>query len=469
MGRLLKLKYKTIANDDKELVGDKQYIYKKVSYMVKGVQEEYLFIIQKDSFTNEVKDTIYSDYFFGGRLINCSINTKANEARTIKLFLNFIFFSPVNENKLRDIEDLTIEDGTRFLNTYKGGMIGGRRRKGGQTVKNATQTLLKFYRFLILHHKLKMKFLVISQFQYETVKRKINNIDKEIKTITNVFAVAYGPETRRKKAKGITVYCILLLIQLAEQYDQMLALAIAFQAFAGLRRGEVCQMAFQRNSYIEIINGEYIEKAITENESINMDDRDTMLFFNIDLTYEERLRDDGIVTGNIKRKREQVIYPAFLPYFSKLYHQHLYYLNEQSYLDDRFNKHGAMFLSRDGLAITKEAYNTRFDNLVTKLLNRLSKLDDLGDKEATSEIGILQTYKLTPHSLRYFFTRYVARYESHIDIIAAYRGDTNLLSAYTYLKDNTDTQQHIEDLQNSFMENIREIKGRAIRGEINGK
>lgn len=75
----------------------------------------------------------------------------------------------------------------------------------------------------------------------------------------------------------------------------MISLGIALQAFAGLRRGEVCNVSYYNSQ------SKYIGFRLRD--------------WGVDLRKKPQLRSDGVDVGQIKSKSVAHVHPTFLPYF----------------------------------------------------------------------------------------------------------------------------------------------------------
>ena len=273
---------------------------------------------------------------------------------------------------------------------------------------------------------------------------KLKNIEELTIDIGNEFLnrYVYGDLQQQSNNRKMTVksdeLMIYTLLEVSKQFDPMLTLAIALQSFGGLRRGEVCQICRER---ISIINPSR-----------------QVISFSVDLRQEYMLRSDGIRTGNIKIPRMQIIYEAFLPYIAKIYQQHLKFLQINGFDKDPY---GALFIGKNNKALTTNSYGSRFNRLIPKLIDRLGVMANSGNVNAAINFEMLTKNKMTTHSLRYFFTEYVAQREpSHI--VAMYRGDKSIDSVLIYLAKARFRVKYIQNIQNSFKDDYEKIMGKPF-------
>lgn len=401
----------------------------------------YIFFLLENEETLEVKISEYTDFFYEKELMNKSINTKKNNYGNIVLmFLNYVFFD--RDTPIESIRNITEEIGTEFLNLYTYGGIGGTITKSNGTILKARSSLTSFYYWLNSKRRYNLKYIVPSMFISVTRSyKRTNNVDinhLERTTIKPIFKVELPNSTSNQRLEKPSEFLAYNLIKIAKQYDAMMAFPIALEAFSGMRRGEVCQMAQQRI----IITAPY-------GRSIN---------FVIDLRHELMLRDDGRRTGEIKRPRIQLVYEAFLPNLDELYRDHKFILHQQGYDNNKF---GALIIGNNGKAMSTDRYAERFNNLVCRLTKRVMEMANQNHYQASLDINLLLNYKMTPHSLRFFFTQYVARREN-THTLAMYRGDLNLNTALTYLKDSAYKTDYIHKIQNSFIESYYELTGHNL-------
>lgn len=409
-------------------------------------------ILLEDKETLETYVSEFSNFFVSKDIINLSIKTKMNNYCTvIIMFLNYIFFDM--DEPINSISDIDIEIGESFLASYSQGHIGRTTLKSDESIIRVANSLTYFYYWLYScrdkrtkKKKYKFKYLSQDMFTYTIFKQKVKNANGvnnfiERKKLDCIFTYnLYGVITS-KKLDIPTEYLIYSLIDIAEQYDPMLAFPIAIGAFAGLRQGEICQIC-KGNIYRSVFLG-YSDA------------------FYIDLQKVRMLRSDGVLTGSIKRKRVQLVYNSFLPYIDKLYKQHISYLKQEGYYN---NKYGALIIDTNGKAMTTSAFRKRFIKLTQRLIERFYKLPD--DLNAIMTLDLLTRYRMTPHCLRYFFTQYIKNSGEDAHGIASFRGDLNLNSALTYLQNCPKNVEQIKKLQDSFIEsyckytmnNIEEFK-----------
>lgn len=410
-----------------------RYTQKTIPIIRNGTMKVFSLIMLENLVTKNTVVSEYNEMLLSKRFINKSVNTiKDTYGIAIVMFLNYIFFE--RKSTLNSIEEISVSIGNEFLNRYTYGQIGNSTTKTDDSIKKISGALTAFYNWLHKSKKYKMKNLHQEDFNIKSLSihnKKIFQspviVNKEY--IESPFTIELPNVTKNKKLENPSEFLIFNLIETAKLYDPLMAFPIAIQAFLGLRIGEVCQLSRDRISIIAPYG--------------------TVVTFTLNLLENKMLRADGKSTGEIKRKRVQIAYEAFLPMIETLYKAHLKLLHDYEFDNNEF---GALVVDSKGNAILKPTYRKRFHNLVLKLIERVMKMAKNNHFQATIDIQLLLNYYMTPHSLRYFFSQYVGKYEnSHT--LAMYRGDKNINTALTYLKDSPYRKEYISKLQNSFIEN----------------
>lgn len=390
-----------------------------------GIQEEYMFIVMENKQQYQMIVTGYSKYIIY-KLVNERIETQDFHAKVIISFLNYVFFDIEKKNRIINISELTVEHGNFYLRDYSIGKIGSK-KKTKETIIKVEEILNKFYKFLVDECK-DMRYLSLENFIYKTNNRRSRNRRKEsTETYNSIFKVSYPNYNSPVRVKYVSAYFLSELLKACEYKYPELKLAICLQAFGGLRRGEVCNVSKDKIR-IEQLFGE-------------------LSYFTIDLREKNQLRDDCKSVGNIKKRRIQPIHPVFLSIFSKVYEEHMKLIKN---ID---NHYGALFVNRNGDALTDESYEEKFKNLIKIVIKRLSAK---GDFKSNSELNILMSGRVNTHVLRHFFTKFIAKLETtrNSTEIAYWRGDSSLDSALTYLVNNPMIDEKIKEIQAEVLKDL---------------
>jgi integrase len=428
-----------------EFKNNRRFFNDSINFLHKNEMRQYLFIFEEG--IQEV--SIYSDFFFdrfkGFCLLNKSFNTKLNfYACYVVRFLNFVFNE--SDTKIDNIEELTMNMVKEFLEKYSTGTLGTERIDGwkdSHTVKKASRAISYFVYWLwskkvyeSTDNLFKMKYIKKADFHFIKMIKplKASTVKKEVEILEDIviFQITQR-KNKRNKVTTASLYTIVKLMELAQVNDPMLTFGIALGAFAGLRAGEIMQMHKGRLRGFE---NEYTGKGCY-----------------IYLLDDVILRSDLKCTGHIKVKDKQAIYEAFSLLLRELYQEHLRMLKAKKIEN---NIYGALFLNDDGNAMVEKTYLERFDKLFQLLEINMTQLAMDGDKNAIAELGILGEAKITPHSLRHFYSQYIKREEAGNDfVLAYYRRDKNISSNKIYVR-NLATE-YIRQMQNKVLDDMRAL------------
>ncbi len=409
-----------------------------------------ILIVLMDKNTGELFEiTQYSDITLTTDLYKKRKNTRINVAKTIVQFLNYTFFDRefirrdivIEENiknkkikSLKKIEDLRIEDFNIFLNDYKRGAVGANINKERSSIEQVMSRLLHLFYFLIRNFK--MKYIKSSDIKTKLVYFNDNGQIKQKESVEAPFSVILPDEGARKKddkkrLQNVSFFVVAELINIAAKYKPMISLTIAEQAFAGLRGSEACNTT-KFNTSFRYLGNELVE-------------------WSVDLRKKPTLRSDGVDVGGIKSREIAQVHPAFLPFFDIVKNEHENYINN---VFRKKNEYGAMFMTRDGKAMTNHDYWYHFTGLVKKLVLQLRKYENY---RLIGETEIIALNKLTPHTLRYFFSQMVASMpDVTIFDVAMFRRDKTLTSAMSYIRNNPYLiDDKVKAVQRELMRNVK--------------
>lgn len=390
--------------------------------------ESYIAIFEKGSNKVHPFSNFFIDTFQGFSLLNMSYNTKKNfYEHYIIRFLNFIFND--SKNKITEIEELNKSHAIEFLSAFSRGLLPNDnlgKWRSPETVKRADHAINYFMYWLWCGKNRKtkkkwfnMKNLSKEDFFINEIKTKSKNNSYRVKkTLSPIEGYIISKNLKkRKKDKLLSEYGVNLLIEIAERNDPMLVFGIILGAFAGLRVGQIVQMSKGR---LIGFNNKYATS------------------YYIDFSYDEILRDKAELTGSIKKKRELLICEGHNEVMRIFYKNHMEYL-KQLKLN---NQNGAIFIDKNGEAMNYKTYLNRFRAIKELFIIAIKDASMKGDIDAIKEEAILEEceWKVTPHSLRYFFTQQLERYNFDIMTIKLYRVDDNSKSQDIYRKGITPEQ-----------------------------
>ncbi len=326
-----------------------------------------------------------------------SYNTQRKHAKNVAMFLNYIL---TNKRSLhiKSIMELKLSHGTRFLNylTEEGRQLG--------TVKDAERTLTNFYVWLAKNNitphislsNFPKKPTYHGTFYYESPFDAIYP-SRTASKVEHVFPIAYIP----------------LLFEIAICVTPRIVLGLYFQLFGGLRVGEVVNLkraSLQR----KMATGDLMVRI--ETNSFRTDIRDS----------------SG--SNYVKKPRPQRIY-QIKDWLDHLLQDHL----EMFKPDDGS---GALFVNRDGSAMTGRSYRQYFDKLKRTFIQYLRQYGGSEDKILANH---LSTTSWSTHIGRGTFTNMLAEHaESPLDV-AFPRGDKSLESLLTYMSKTERMRKKIEE------------------------
>ena len=389
------------------------FTYEKINIPSNGQLVTYIGIFKND----DTDVHIFTDFLFDKiknfSILNKSFNTKKNfYVIPLIRFLNFIFNE--SKQKISSIENLKLEMISEFLNLYSKGLLPNDNldRWRNADIVDKTNHVIKHFVYWLCIKKVaktrtklfKMKYIKESDFSFSIKTVKVNNGLSSIQVEVLDDIVAYERSkgtTKRQKVTNAGVYTVFKLIEISETQDPMITFGIILGAFCGLRAGEIVQIHRERLKGFE----------------------SEVLGCYIDLSKDDILRSDGKLTGNIKIKKNLMVYEGFSEIVKFYFIKHIDFLISKGLNTNIF---GALFLNDNGTAMLEKTYLKRYNKLTSLLYKNIVLLAEKGVDDAILEKDILETGKLTPHSLRYFFTQFLDEYAEENPItIANYRGDSN--------------------------------------------
>ena len=422
----------------------KVFFIKVVPQIVNDELREYVYICKRNE-NGLASLTYYSGFFFAKvcdrNMINLATNTKLNAyGRYIVTFLNYIFYE--SEDKIVDIRDLKLDLVNEYLEKHSRGSLANQKRgwKNKGVADEAAMAITYFIYWLttsrINNRKtLGLKYIKNSLFKTEkylsynphTGSRK----EKERLKSIGVYQTTQDNKSR-KKVVTANLFSIKALIDISKKNDPMMTFGIVLGAFVGLREGGIVQMTKDRISPYSPLN-------VLEGCSIDL--------YNNNMT-----RGDGKGMGSIKISRKQPVYEAFLQIFDKAYSEHLELLKKLGY--DK-NKYGALFIDDKGHAMSPRTYLNRFYRLVKIMKNVFLDEALAGNIYAAKEYEKLidADNRLTPHSLRHFYTQTIEKLEKDLLVVQYYRGDNAIESQEVY-KGNMSSVEGLERVTNSMKEEL---------------
>lgn len=382
-----------------------------------GRIQNYCFIVIREKETGVILE--FTPYTQLLRFATRTIDTR--EYHTIRklgvficTFLNYVLIDKYEEFQIDDLRDITIEHGNAFLEAYARGDIGGK-EKTLATIEEYADRLVALYSKIKDFYKKEAKNLYKYEFKNPEWQgfNKNNNYRNRVKKYKSYFSIKVNNPIRKGTIfRDMPEEIFWIMLNLSKLYYPELTFAIALQAFAGLRPGEVCNVR-------QAIDPKSAGIKYRRNGS-------KLTLFEINLKNKYVLRSDLKDVGGIKKKREQQVYTSYLPIIDELYKEHMKILSEYELEDGYY----PMFVNRDGKALMVNSYREKIHRLVNHYLR-----DELLQSENSMyrHYGqLLTTNKLAPHFLRHFFTVRLVLDNVPPTTIAWWRGDNSIDTALIY-------------------------------------
>ncbi|MEW4210689.1 site-specific integrase [Priestia megaterium] len=402
-----------------------------------GMLREFLFIVLKDRQSDTVLEvTPYSKYLRYQRaksLDTRKASTVLKRARYICMFLNYLFIDMYNFFKITNIKDVKVEHGTRFLQAYADGEIGNKRPKKEKTIEIAMLEIAKFYEWIQKIYRQQAPHI----YGVEMLK-KIEITPKKGDNITSYktpFTVQVLETNSGRTFRDIPNKVFWILLKLSQVIYPQITLAIALQAFAGLRAGEVCNV---RQVDCPLDGGGLSMRRVGGK----------IKRLRINLENQYIMRSDGVYVGGIKRRREQYVYPKFLPMIQHYYEKHIKWLNEQQVDKGYF----PLFVNEKGMGMTVQDYRSKFKTLVHTHLVQV--LNESNDYELRAYAELLDTNELSTHALRHWFTVQLVLAREGIFELAKWRGDKRPETAMIYLTNKSELLELHNEVNSEMIDDV---------------
>lgn len=314
-------------------------------------------------------------------------------------FLNFIFND--SQTPIEKIEDLTLDMVEEFLDNFSRGTLLNdkiNRWRNRETINRAVYSLSYFVYWLwwkkipnTSKKMFNMKYITIEDFIFTQKNKKLKDGETVVTKVLTpiVIPVMSDKKYTRRKVMNASKYTVSKLIELSVNIDPMITFAIVLGAYAGLRLGDICQMH--------------------EGRFMGLDtDNDFGVF--LDFTYDAILRSDNIVTSNCKTKRLVPLYEGCTNAIRNYYNEHIRYLKHKGFYP---NKYGAIFIDRNGYAMTDRTFERRFRNIEKVYEINLMKEAALGNIDAKKELHLLSNADITIQSLRCYYKQLIDAVEQN--------------------------------------------------------
>lgn len=282
------------------------------------------------------------------------------------------------------------------------------------TVSKAVRTLTLFYEFLA--KKKLLTHIKESDFKKQILYGKPNQ-----KYTISPFQGVIKPRNKQGHiAHDLPEQYILPFIELAVKMANPIALGVYLQCFGGIRQGELVNI--RRSDVISIGSfGEFGVVIKLQHKSMRMDIKDS----------------SG--SSGVKKPRRQIVFPI-QNWLQQLYKYHL-----ENYVPA--DGSDALFVNRDGKAMSGQSYRAYFSKLKKEFLKQLRKYPNTDD----IIYGVkLEEYTWSTHLGRGIFTNLLAEEADNPYDIALPRGNSNLSSSLVY-------QGNTERMRNKLENRMQEL------------
>ena len=253
------------------------------------------------------------------------------------------------------------------------------------------------------------------------------------------FRVASPSSGAAARFRDLPWKAFVLLLELSFHYAPDISLALAAQALAGLREGEVLNLRQESSPLGPGILFTY--------------EGDVLSSIVLDVRKEHVLRRDLVPTGTIKRPRLQHVYPSFNALFFQIYTRHLEHLRSHGF-DSRYCP---LFVDGRGSAMTYAVYRDRFRSLVRdRFVPALLASED----PDLYLYGMLARERgLAPHCLRHAFSCMLVLMGEDIHGLQMYRGDASPASCQPYLDSKKDILDRFRSAQSGLIDLLSAVVG----------
>ena len=386
-----------------------------------GILYTRAFIVLKNQYGIIVRFTRLHNYLgiYEGKVCRPITADGVNRARYVCMMLNYILIKQRYKYHINHVFDISKEALVDFLSDYALTEKANGGHRGRQSIEKCVSAVTLFMKKLVQKHGKDMRLKKTDLYTEKDVYTRKGRIEKHRTPDFQVPAI----REIRTIFRDIPTEIFQILLEQAIRYTPDIALAVALQAFAGLRPGEVCNVRQEDSPLGKGISFTFLDGRLIRAE--------------IDLTREIALRSDGVNCGRIKKERRQCIYSPFLDAFYLLYQRHLEYLRSASFEQD----YRRMFVNSRGMAMTYGNYRQRFTYLIEEYLRPYLIHHEKPELRIYGQL--LYENHLGPHALRHWFSVQLALRGEDVAQLQFWRGDSNPQSAFLYLQNKGDLLQEL--------------------------
>ena len=372
---------------------------------------------------------------FTYKTTNC-FNSSKKKADTIVQFLNYINGQVDSNNsdfetlKYKGIYGLTWIHAAGYLNYCNEELDNSL-----GTVKSKENIIKELYAYLDRCGVLEDETVnYVETVKNDTVVELVNAPFKHPDTY-----VKYPPTDADKipKLKDLSIKHWRKFLEYCEKYEPSIAFGVYLQMMGGLRNGEVVNLDINSLTFDEEFN----------DLKVHIKDRQHVLF-----------KGRSINPQNNEVKKQRVNQIVLNPFgdLSVFWSKHM--TKRKEILDARKTDTPALFVNRDGKAMTAESYKYRFNKVKKEFLAYLKRIDD-------PKYNDYSTFKWSTHIGRGIFTNFIISQGLctiggvfNPRLLADLRGDKSTSSAQDYI----DTYSLVRIIQSSTNIMVDELSKRRI-------
>lgn len=365
------------------------------------------------------------------------LNSKTLLARgyAVCYFLNYLL-KKTDINSLHECDLITIRNFFRFMRT----------KDDGEFYQQSTWIRYRDYvlDFLVAYYSSNRDILTFNYVAEELKTVMVVNDDKhhqKAKIVSNASLYVSAPKMLHKKNRILVYGYLDLILYEARKYEPGITLAIALQAYAGLREGEIVNLTCGAIKILRQKMGMISSVQITIKQKASHFEKWTK-------------KTDP---GTTKKARIQKIYSDFVPAFVDIFEYHLA-LMESKGLDTSADS--PLFLNRQGNPMTVQTYLNRVRSLFYEHFIPSLKRTCESDGTYADNAAFIEAYEEEypgAHMFRHWFTMYLlTKAKLTSGEIMKWRGDTSQESMNTYIHENEDLVQVFKDSSYTFQSQILE-------------
>lgn len=282
-----------------------------------------------------------------------------DSVRRVCNFLTYALFKHHGRYKANRITDIPFQSAVDYMNGYSKTKNSMGNYPSRQSVEKERYAICHFMKDLkekrsdYDEHFYVKKVLVESTSANKLIGKKRSRAVWEYE-----IPAIYLGNSGKGLLRDIPQKAIPILLRAVKREEPELVLAVLLQLCAGLREGEIVNIRRANSIYPNGI------RYVKENGYF--------ISFEVDLSKEYVLRNDGKTTGKIKIKRKQTVYPIFLEVIQEAYEEHLKMINEK-YLEPE----APLFVNSSAMQKLGKEWLFQNSHIVRRLLGLCEKLFSL--------------------------------------------------------------------------------------------